>query len=156
MLANIQKWGNSQGLRLAKYLLARIGRKEIAMKNNEKTIDKKAKIREYKNTPRPMGIFQIKNTRNGKVLIGSSKDVPAILNRYRTELKLGNCRNRVLQEEWNECGPEAFAFEELETLKPLDDPEYDPAEDLRFLEELWAEKLKPYGDKGYNKPPKKD
>jgi hypothetical protein len=36
----------------------------------------------------------------------------------------------------------------------LDDPSYDPAEDLRFLEALWTEKLKPYGGKGYNKKPK--
>ena len=114
-------------------------------------MDKKAKIRKYKNTPRPMGVFQIKNKQNGKVLIGSSNNLPAILNRFRSELKMGSCRNIVLQEEWREFGPEAFEFEELEILKPLDDPNYNPSEDLRFLEELWVEKLKPYGEKGYNK-----
>ena len=116
-------------------------------------MDRKAKIREFKDTPRPMGVFQIKNKVNGKVLIGSSKNLPAILNRYRSELKLGSCRNIVLQEEWKQFGPEAFEFEELEMLKPLDDPSYNPAEDLCFLEELWTEKLKPYGNQGYNKLP---
>ena len=117
-------------------------------------MDKKVKIKEYKATPRPMGVFQIKNKLNGKVLIGSSNNLPAILNRFRAELKMGGCRNIELQDEWIEFGPETFEFEELEILKPLDDPSYNPAEDLRFLEELWTEKLKPYGDRGYNKSPK--
>ena len=101
-----------------------------------------------------MGIYQIKNTVNGKVLIGSSKNLPGILNRFRSELKLGSCRNMALQEEWKQFGSEAFEFKELEVLKPPDDPAYDSAEDLKILEELWAEKLTPYGDKGYNQEPK--
>ena len=116
-------------------------------------MDKKAKIKEYKDTPRPMGVFQIKNKLNGKILIGSSNNLPARLNRFRAELKMGNCRNVALQQEWKEFGPEAFEFEELEILEPLDDPSYNPAEDLRFLETLWIEKLKSYGDGGYNNPP---
>ena len=43
---------------------------------------------------------------------------------------------------------------ELEVLNPLEYPNYDPTEDLNFLEELWTERLNPYGDKGYNKPTK--
>ena len=116
-------------------------------------MDRKSKIREYKDTLRPMGVFQITNKVNGKIFIGSSSNLPAILNRFKTELKMGSCRNVRLQEEWKEFGPEAFVFEDLEFLEPLDDPDYDPADDLRFLEELWMEKLKPFGEKGYNKPP---
>ena len=115
-------------------------------------MDRKAKIREYKDTPLPMGIYQIKNKMNGKVLIGSSNNLPAILNRFRSELKMGCCRNNALQSEWKQFGPEVFEFKALEVLKPLDDPAYDPAEDLRFLEEHWTETLNPYGDRGYNKP----
>ena len=116
-------------------------------------MDRKAITREYKHAPRPMGVFQIRNKVNGKVLIGSSSDLPAILNRYRAELKMGSCRNVVLQEEWKQFGPEAYEFKEIETLKPPDDPSYDPSGDLSVLEELWTEKLHPYGGKGYNKPP---
>ena len=43
-------------------------------------MDKKTKIREYKETPRLMGLYQIKNKVNGKILIGSSVNLPAILN----------------------------------------------------------------------------
>ena len=117
-------------------------------------MDRKAKIRKYKDTPRPMGIYQIKNKVNGKVLIGESINLPAILNRYKGELKMGSCRNIALQKEWNQFGHEMFEFKELEILKPADDPAYNPAEDLRVLEALWIEKLSPFSDKGYNKPPK--
>ena len=101
-----------------------------------------------------MGVFLIKNKANGKVLIGSSVNLPAILNRHKAELKLGSHRNQVLLKEWREYGPEMFEFKELEILEPADNPAYNPAEDLRVLEELWMEKLSPFGDRGYNKIPK--
>jgi hypothetical protein len=113
-------------------------------------MDRKAIIREYKDTPRPMGVFQIKNKVNGKLLIGSSNNLPAILNRFKAELKMGNCRNIDLQHEWKQFGADAFEFKELEILEPSDDPNYDHSEDLQLLEELWIEKLNPYGDRGYN------
>ncbi len=118
-------------------------------------MDKKTKIKEYKNTARPMGIFEIKNKTNGKILIGSSANLKAILNRYRAELKLGSCRNKALQQDWNQLGPDAFEFNELDILTPSEDPNYNPAEDLRFLEDMWIEKRKPFGENGYNKRAKK-
>jgi group I intron endonuclease len=117
-------------------------------------MDKKARLRDYKDTPRPMGVYQITNKANGKILIGSSTNLPAILNRFKAELKMGSCRNTVLQEEWKQFGSDVFEFKALEILKPLDDPVYDPSKDLQFLEAVWTEELKPYGDKGYNIPPK--
>jgi group I intron endonuclease len=116
-------------------------------------MDKKAKIKEYKDTPLPMGIYQIINKVNGKMLIGSSVNLPAILNRCQAELKMGSHRNQVLQKEWKQFGPENFEFKELEIFKPATDPNYDSVEELHVLEELWLEKLSPFGDKGYNKPP---
>ena len=83
-----------------------------------------------------MGIYQIKNRVNGKVLIGSSVNLSAILHRFKAELKMGGCRNIALQKEWKQFGPEMFEFKELELLEPADDPTYDPAEDLHILEAL--------------------
>ena len=117
-------------------------------------MDRKAKLREYKETSHPMGVYQIKNKVNGKILIGSSVNLPAILNRCKAELKMGRYRNTVLQKEWKQFGSENFEFKELEILEASDDPTYDPTEDLHTLEELWVEKLSPFGDKGYNKPRK--
>jgi len=117
-------------------------------------MDRKAKIKEYKENPASMGVYRIKNKENGKSLVGSSVNLPAILNRSKAELKMGSHRNVTLQKEWQQFGPEMFEFEELELLEPSDDPAYNPAEDLHVLEELWIEKLSPFGDNGYNKPTK--
>ncbi len=102
-----------------------------------------------------MGVYQVRNKVNGKTLIGSSVNLPAILNRIKSELNTGSHRNTVLQQEWKQFGSEMFELMELELLEPQkDNPSYNPAPDLRVLEELWIEKLAPFGDKGYNKPPK--
>lgn len=117
-------------------------------------MDRKAEIKAYKETSPPMGVFQIINRVNGKVLVGSSVNLRAALNRFKAELKMGSHRNKVLQNEWKQFGHENFQFKQLEILEPADDPAYDPAEDLRVLEKLWIEKLSPFGDKGYNKSPR--
>lgn len=117
-------------------------------------MDKKALIREYKESPRPMGVYQIRNTANGKLFVGASVNLPAILNRHRSELRMGGHKNRELQKEWAEFGPDAFEFEVLDTLAPPDGPDYDPSADLRALEELWLDRLSPYGERGYNAAPK--
>ena len=112
-------------------------------------MDRKAQIRAYKESPRQMGVFRVRNTVNGKSLIGSSGDVPAMLNRQRFQLESGFHPDRALLAEWREFGPEAFEFETLDTLKPPDEPGYDPAADLRMLEQLWLEKLGRSGERGY-------
>jgi hypothetical protein len=117
-------------------------------------MDRKALIRKYKETPRPMGVFRVHNTVNGKSLVGTSVDLPSMLNRQRAQLSFGGHPNRELQGDWNEMGPDAFRFEVLDTLTPRQEPGYDPADDLRALEALWLEKLSPFGERGYNPKPK--
>ena len=118
-------------------------------------MDRKALIREYQESQHPMGVYQIRNTVNGRSLVGVSLNLPAILNRHRAQLRLGDHSNRALQKDWNEFGPEAFEFQILDTLQPHDQPDYDPSHDLRVLEELWLEKLSPFEDQGYNIKPKR-
>jgi hypothetical protein len=112
-------------------------------------MDRKALTRAYKETPRQMGVFRVRNRTNGKWLIGSSLDVPAMLNRQRFQLGAGGHPDRALQADWREFGPEAFEFETLDTLDPPDEPGYDPAVDLRMLEQMWLEKLGRPGERGY-------
>jgi len=119
---------------------------------NRKLSTRKELIRAYKEAPRPMGVYRVRNTANGKSLIGSWRDVRARLNRQKAELKLGIHKNAELLADWRNYGPDAFVFEILDTLEPQDDPYYDPREDLQVLEALWLEKLQPYGDAGYNTP----
>ena len=37
---------------------------------------------------------------------------------------------------------------------PADQPEWKPDDDLAALEALWLEELSPYGERGYNRPPR--
>jgi group I intron endonuclease len=111
--------------------------------------DKKRELKsEYKLNHRPMGVYQIRNIVNEKVLIGAALDLPGILNRHKFQLKMGNHRNSALQTEWNEFGEENFAFEILDEITPKEGRDH--REELIFLEELWLEKSQPYGDRGYN------
>lgn len=113
-------------------------------------MDRKALIRQYKETRRPMGVFRVYNTVADRSFVGSSKDLPSVLNRERFQLSHGSHPNRLLQEEWNRLGSEAFRFEVLDTLSPAEEADVDPSPDLRMLEQLWLEKLSPYGERGYN------
>jgi hypothetical protein len=116
--------------------------------------DRKALIREYKNAPRQAGIAVIRNTASGRVLLLAGRDIPALLNRHRAQLRFGAHRNAELQRDWATQGEQAFAVEIVDTLAPKDTPDYDPGDDLRALEALWLEKLTPFGEMGYNSPPK--
>jgi len=97
-----------------------------------------------------MGVYRVRNTVNGKGLVGAGVELPAKLNSHKARLSLGVHENVDLQKDWNELGPEAFAFEILDTLAAPPDSSYDPSEDLRVLETLWLEKLSPFEDQGYN------
>ena len=113
-------------------------------------MDKKAALLEYKLSHRPMGVFQIRNTTNDKVFIDSSTNVPGKINRHRFALNAGLHASKSLQADWNELGEAAFEFETIEPVEPRDDPDYDYKADLVTLEDLWLEKVKPYGTEGYN------
>jgi hypothetical protein len=119
-------------------------------------MDRKALIREYKANRRPMGVFQVRNTLSGKVFLGSTADLPSMLNRQRAQLQMGAHPNRLLQADWRAQGANTFAFEVLDTLAPSDDAGYDPREDLHTLEAMWLAKVAPFGERGYNTEPKAD
>ncbi len=113
-------------------------------------MNKKELKREYKESMRPMGIYQIRNLINEKVFVGSTLNLNGIFNRHLFQLKIGGHRNIGLQCDWNEFGQENFVFEVLEEVFPTENPDYDYRSDLECLEDLWLEKLAPYGEKGYN------
>ncbi len=105
---------------------------------------------DYKNRPPDAGVFQIRNLQNGKIFVRGHLNLHAAKNRFPFELKMGIMRNSQLQADYNALGPEHFSFEVLDRLEPQDDPNYDYKDDLQTLEDIWLDKLQPYGDKGYN------
>jgi hypothetical protein len=106
--------------------------------------------REYKNRPKPAGVFQIKNTVNGKVLLGSSKNLEGPLNAAKFLLTTGHYYNKALQNDWNEYGADKFVFEILEVVQVKNDPNFNLDDELTLLEEIWLDKLQPFADRGYN------
>lgn len=111
-------------------------------------------IREYKERKKQAGVFQIRNTANGKALLGSSLNLDGPLNSHQFMLTIGSHRNKALQEDWNRYGKDKFVFEVLEAVEIKDDPNFNLNDELTLLEEIWLEKLEPFGDKGYNRDSK--
>jgi GIY-YIG catalytic domain len=115
-------------------------------------MNKKALKLNYLQTPRPWGIFAVRCLANEKMFIGKSENLDGIFNRIEFQLK-ANCHNQKdLQADWNELGREKFEFEVLESLELREN--LDIKKELEFLEDLWLEKLKPFGNCGYNEPKK--
>ncbi|WP_319406101.1 GIY-YIG nuclease family protein [uncultured Desulfosarcina sp.] len=113
-------------------------------------MNRKELINDYKQTIQPMGIYQIRNMINGKIFIGSSKNLKGIINRNKFQLKNGLHMNKAMQRDFNEVGAESFTFEIIDQIRPRDDMKGDYTEELQLLEEMWIEKLQPYNEKGYN------
>ncbi|MBI5475355.1 MAG: GIY-YIG nuclease family protein [Ignavibacteriales bacterium] len=111
-------------------------------------------IREYKERKKPAGIFHVKNSANGKFLLGSSLNLEGHLNSHKFMLTIGRHRNEALQKDWNEFGVDKFVFEILEVVKVKDDPDFSIEDELTLLEQIWIEKLQPFSGNGYNNEPK--
>jgi hypothetical protein len=111
---------------------------------------RKELIRQYKESPKAAGVFLIKNLANGKGLLGSSLNLHGPLNKHRFMLSTGAHDNRELQQDWNAFGPTAFTFEILQEVQVKDSPDFSLDDELTLLEEIWLERLEPFGDRGYN------
>ena len=121
-------------------------------KNQKIASERKRELKlQYKEQKIQMGVYKIENTKNGKIYIGATQNIPGRFNRQQFLLKMGLHLNKELQAEWNEYGKDCFNFEVLEELK-------EPDESLRFnnlqlakMKALWLERLQPFEEKGYNK-----
>src|SRR6185369_11331481 len=112
--------------------------------------DKRQLKKDYQSAKRPFGVFLIRNTTNDKVFLGSGLDIQGIINRHKFALAAGGHNSKELQKEWNELGAEKFEFEILDQMEPQNTPGFDARRELNFMEEMWLEKLQPYGERGYN------
>ena len=104
-------------------------------------VDRRALIRKYKDTPRPMGVGLVRNLATGRTLLFGATELPSLLNRHRAQLRLGAHPLKSLQADWQDLGEGRFEFAVVDTLQPKDEPGYDPTSDLRELLALWREKL---------------
>lgn len=114
-----------------------------------KTKTRKDLNREYMERVKPAGVYQVKNTLNGRMLLGSSLNLEGPLNRHKFMLKIGSHTNKFLQNDWNELGADNFVFEILEEVNVVDSPNFNLSDELTLLEMIWLEKLNPV-ENGYN------
>ncbi len=117
-------------------------------------MNKKELKEEYKSIKPRIGVFQIRNTANGKIYIEGSTNLDKIWNRHRAQLNFGGHPNTTLQQEWKTFGENSFVFEVLDELNLPDEATDDDArKELKLLESMFIEELQPFGDKGYNRKP---
>lgn len=102
---------------------------------------KKELKEDYKQMKIPMGVFQIRNIKNNKVLIDHSIDMKSKWNRHKIELKFGIHRNGGFQKDWNEYGEENFVFEVLSELKKKEEQNINYKKELKTLQEMITEEL---------------
>jgi hypothetical protein len=90
------------------------------------------------------GIYAIRNTASGKLLLQSTADMAGSRNRFAFSQQTGSCVSMKLQRDWAVYGKAAFVWEILEELvKKETQTEGEFSEDLRALKALWEEKFDP-------------
>lgn len=91
--------------------------------------------------PRASGIYKITCTANQKIYIGSAVNLQQRQSDHFKELRQNRHHNPKLQNAWNKYGEDAFTFEVWELVLPMS---------LTAREQYWLNKLKPFGNKGFN------
>lgn len=110
---------------------------------------------EYKLKKFRIGVFQIRNKVNNKIFIESSTDLLAIWNRQKFQLNMGSHHNSELQKDWIEFGKDKFKYEILEEIEQKEGASINYRKEVKELEKMYIEDLKPFDDRGYNKKNKR-
>ncbi len=98
----------------------------------------------YKEMKFRMGVYQIRNLQNNRILVGSSTNLVAIWNRERLQLSLGSHRNAALQKDWHEYGEAGFVYEILDEIKEKEGVLLDYSKEVKFLENMYKAELNPF------------
>lgn len=112
---------------------------------------KKELKEEYKSMKFRMGVFQVRNLLNNKIYIDSSVNLDKIWNRHRLQLNFGNHPNVLLQHDWKQYGEDNFVYEILGEVEETENSNLDYAKEVKVLEQMYIEELKPFDERGYNK-----
>ena len=107
-------------------------------------LDRKKELKAiYKEMKPDMGIYMYQCNPTGKVYIGASKRLKAIMNRTDFQLGMSSFLNKVLQNDWNQYGEENFTVKVLDILEydKEDQGKKDYTKDLAILLAEWVEKF---------------
>lgn len=87
------------------------------------------------------GVYKITNLVNGKIYVGSSKDIESRWKQHRDKLNKGTHDNPHLQRAWGKYGEDNFKFEVIEECERT----------IQFeREQFYLNMLNPFDDNGYN------
>ena len=104
--------------------------------------DRRAHIAAYKALPQQGGIYQIRNTTTGRILLHWTAEMQGSKNRFDFAVLTDSCVDYALQSDWKQYGKQVFAFEVLEA-RAQKETQTLPAfrADLKKRFEQWQEKL---------------
>lgn len=106
--------------------------------------------RMYKQNRPDMGVYQIRNTVNNRIYVGSTTNLEGIRNSRLFQLRMGKVVfSRELQKDLDRFGAESFEFSVLEVLENAETGTKSDRS-LASLYVRWLEKLQPFGERGYN------
>lgn len=114
-------------------------------------INKKQIVKDYKMQKQPAGIYAVHNKVDNKMLIGSSKNLPAVIRRFEFTLQMESFPYQELIDDYKKHGKDNFEIKILDELELKDESEKVVNLELLTLEEMWIEKLKADGVMFYNK-----
>ena len=97
--------------------------------------------------PSKSGVYAWINLVNGKVYVGSSRNIPKRRAEHLRFLRNGNHHSPHLQAAWDSYGRDAFAFEVLE---PVEDPIWLEAREATWMLRLQAFHKELQGYSGHN------
>ena len=79
--------------------------------------DRKALSKGYKERKLVGGVYVIRNTQNGRYLIGHAVDLASARNRFQFGLTTGSAIDPRVRADWATFGPHAFTLDILEELE---------------------------------------
>lgn len=91
--------------------------------------------------PKTSGIYKITCTANGKIYVGSSNDISIRWHHHKKALRKGKHHSIYMQRCWSKYGEQSFVIEVIELVMPSS---------LLEREQYWLDKIKPFGQKGFN------
>lgn len=97
--------------------------------------------------PKTSGIYMITCTANGRIYIGSSRNLHKRIEAHKWRLKSHTHKNRHLQRAYDKYGETAFEYQVIEFVMPWM---------IIEREQYWIDKYKPFGDQGFNIMPRAD
>lgn len=106
--------------------------------------DRKALTKDYKERKLVGGVYLIRNTQNGRYLIGHAVDLASMRNRFQFAVTIGSAVDPRVRADWATFGAQAFTLDILEEIEQGPDQTRAQFEaDLVELERLRHAELDP-------------